>query len=242
MKIIICDDADIDLNSLSNAAKNWATSRHLQDVVSERRFSSTEDLLETWQAGLAMDVLFLDIQIPGEMSGMQLAKTIRETDGHVLIVFVTHFAEYACEGYCVNALRYLQKPIHEETVFECLDIAYRQWQFAQAESIVLETKKQTFVLPYREIFFIEAYAHYLIIHRAGLPPMRIRGRIADISRMLPEEMFIRCHRGFVVNVCYIRSISKTRMTLVGNLSVPIGEKYMENAFRKFRQYHQGVLL
>lgn len=242
MNIIICDDAEIYLNSLSNAVKNWAITRHLQDVVSEKRFTSTEDLLEAWQAGLTMDVLFLDIQIPGEMSGMQLAKTIREIDDHVIIVFVTNFSEYACEGYCVNALRYIQKPIHEEPVFECLDIAYHQWEFAQAESIVIETKKQTLVLPYRDILFIEAYAHYLTINRASQQPIQIRGRIADICRMLPQEVFIRCHRGFVVNLCYARSISKSCIILVGNHSIPIGEKYMQSAFEKFRQYYQGVLL
>ena len=48
------------------------------------------------------------------------------TSDRAIIIFVTNYSEYACEGYCVNALRYIQKPVNEKVVFECLDIAYRQ--------------------------------------------------------------------------------------------------------------------
>lgn len=242
MNIIICDDADMYLDRLRDTVMNWAARRNLRDAVLVRCFSSAEDLLETWQTGMSADVLFLDIQIPGEMSGMELAKIIREMDDHAIIVFVTNYAEYACEGYRVNALRYIQKPVSEEMIFECLDIAYHQWEFAQTQSIVIDTRKQTLVLPHRDILFIEAAAHYLCINRISQPPVQVRSRISDMCKILPEEIFIRCHRGFVVNLSHVRSVTKTSIVLVGDRVIPIGEKYRESAFEKFRKYHQGVLL
>ena len=55
-------------------------------------------------------------------------------------------------------------------------------------------------------------------------------------------MFVRCHRSYIVNILYARSISKRHIVMAGDYTVPIGEKYMSNALERFKQYYQGVTL
>lgn len=238
MNVIICDDEIVCLNTLKETVMNWSIYNELENAIAVQCFSSTEDLLNAWKAGLAIHVLFLDIQLPREMSGIELAKVIREKDDQATIVFITNYSEYACEGYYVNALRYIQKPVQNSSIYECLDIAYRQWQFSQSESLILKLKKQTYVLPFRDILYVEALAHYLAIHRTGKPSLQIRSTISALYRELPKEVFVQCHRGFIINVSYIRFMTKTTITLVGNHTIPIGSKYTDQVFSMFRQFYQ----
>ena len=110
MRVIICEDERCFQEALCNAIEEWKELTNHQDV-SCICFDSSEDLLASWEGGLSAELLFLDIQIPGELSGMALAKKIRQHDQTVSIVFVTNYADYVYEGYVVNALRYLKKPI-----------------------------------------------------------------------------------------------------------------------------------
>lgn len=238
MTVIICDDEIVYLNTLKETVTSWVMTHELENAIAVYCFSSTEDLLTAWKAGLAINVLFLDIQLPGEMSGIELAKVIREKDDQATIVFITNYSEYACDGYYVNALRYIQKPVHNSNIYECLDIAYRQWQLSQSESLILKLKKQTYVLPFRDIIYIEAFAHYLAINRTSKPPLQIRSTIPALYKELPKALFVQCHRGFIVNISYIRFMTKNAITLVGNHTIPIGSKYTDQVFSMFRQFYQ----
>lgn len=242
MNIIICDDDACYQKEIADAIGRWSIERHLCDAVITRCFSSTEDLWESRQNGLEIDVAFLDIEIPGELSGLEIARLIRKTDSQTAIIFITNYSEYACEGYSVNALRYFKKPISIPQLFECLDIAYRQWDYAQESSIFIDKRKQKILLPYKHLLYIEARAHYLVIYRTNQEPIEIRCRISDIIEKLPDKLFIQCHRGFVVNMLYIRNASRTTLTLAGGHQIPVGSRYAEAMFEKLKQYCQGMTI
>lgn len=242
MNVIICDDDGYYRNALNDSVHRWTDACRFSLTVVTHCFFSTEELLKAWKNGLVMDVVFLDIQIPGELSGLALAKKIRETDSQIPIVFVTNYAEFACDGYSVNALRYLKKPVDDLQVFECLDIAYRQWEFAQASSIFIDIRKQKIALPFKQIVYIEARAHYLTIYRTNGDSVEIRCKVGEILQKLPGELFVRCHRGFVVNLLYVRNLTKTLLILAGNIQIPLGTKYENYVFESFKRYYQGTSL
>ena len=105
MQIVVCDDEQIYLDIITQYIETWAMANgHLSSIVL-RSFLSSEDLYEEWEKGMPIDMLIIDIQIPGEMSGLQVAKQIFSQNEYIPIVFITNYAEYACEGYQVNALR-----------------------------------------------------------------------------------------------------------------------------------------
>ena len=102
MHVVICDDEPCFQEAVVNAVKKWmCTSGHYD--IRCTVFSSSEDLLERWSNGLSIDLLFLDIEIPGEISGMALAQKIRDTDHNLPIVFITNYLNYVYEGYVVGA-------------------------------------------------------------------------------------------------------------------------------------------
>ena len=88
MHVVICDDEPCFQEAVVNAVKKWMCTSGHSDIRCTV-FSSSEDLLERWSNGLSIDLLFLDIEIPGEISGMALAQKIRDTDHNLPIVFIT---------------------------------------------------------------------------------------------------------------------------------------------------------
>lgn len=137
MNLILCDDEQIFLDSLHQKIMNWAKrSRHISGIILHC-FTSSEDLLDAWQRGMTIDAMFLDIQIPGEMSGLAVAKEIHNDNEYLPIVFITSFGEYAEEGYKVNALRYLHKPVSEQAVSECMDILWHRWSLRSKVALLL---------------------------------------------------------------------------------------------------------
>lgn len=239
MHIIVCDDDQGSGHALCATISQWIASTQRTSIPSPQWFGSSEDLLEAWQKGLPIDLLFLDIQIPGEMSGLELAKYIRKVDANICIVFTTNFAEYACEGYSVNALRYLRKPVSSDDAAECLQIAYRQWSLAQGESMFLDMQRCKVILPYRHILCIESRGHYLFVHQAEGEPLKVRGTIGSVAQQLPEDMFIQCHRAFIISLRYVRSVTSVEVTLANGLTIPLGRKYITSVFRAIRVYCQG---
>ena len=92
MNIIICDDDRCVQETIAGAVDRWSLECNLNHAVVTYCFSSTEDLWEAWQKGLNVDLAFLDIEIPGELSGLELARLIRQTDNQVTIVFITNYS------------------------------------------------------------------------------------------------------------------------------------------------------
>lgn len=162
MRVIICEDERCFQEALCNAIEEWKEATNHQDV-SCICFDSSEDLLASWEGGLSAELLFLDIQIPGELSGMALAKKIRQHDQTVSIVFVTNYADYVYEGYVVNALRYLKKPICREDIYDCMEIAYRHFSLLSKDKISVLCRDRRLVLPFSDIIYVEIRSHYLCL-------------------------------------------------------------------------------
>ena len=207
MRIIICDDEKIYIDGMRASIERWCENKHVQ-IPPVSIYTSSEDAMEDNALSYAYDLAFLDIQFPGELSGLVLAQKLRDNNEHMSIVFTTNYRDYALEGYKVNALRYLLKPVCDEQVFECLDIAYRQWKLLQNESIMLSAADQTYNVLFKSICYVESKAHYLHVHLVdGEKEIRIRGKLSDFIGRLPEEEFVQCHRSFAVNLFYVQSIS-----------------------------------
>ena len=166
MNLALCDDEQVFLNSLSKKIMDWARrAGHTRGIIIHT-FSSSEELLEAWQHGMIIDALFLDIQIPGEMSGLTVAKEIHQINEHIPIVFITSYSEYAMEGYKFNALRFLHKPVSDQAVFECMDILWHRWLLRHTDCIMIHLPTQLLHLPMDLILYVESSGHYCLLHTA----------------------------------------------------------------------------
>ena len=240
MRIAICDDEIIYRIAIFQAIERWQKVNSINGLLI-KQYHSSEELLFDIENGQSYDVLFLDIQIPNEMGGIDLAKRIRELDECTQIVFFTNYSEYACEGYHVNALRYLHKPVHPEQVSECMNIAYRQWTSTQGKCFILENKSEKIVLRYKSVLYIESSGHSIIIHHIQKDnTINIRYKLSQILEKLPETIFVMCNRSYIVNIIYVRKIAYDKVIMSDGEEIAIGKRYRETLRVAFGKYFQGV--
>ncbi|MCH9275708.1 LytTR family DNA-binding domain-containing protein [Bifidobacterium amazonense] len=119
-RIAICDDNATDAAYVRALVERWAAARALETKV--ETFPSAERFLTRYEERQDFDVLLLDVEM-GAMDGVELAKTIRRSSKTVQIVFITGYSDYIAEGYDVEALNYLMKPIGERKLSGVLDRA-----------------------------------------------------------------------------------------------------------------------
>lgn len=239
MNIIICDDEEFYLKSIMDKINAWAEQNgHCSDIVTYL-FTSSEDLLDAWQHGLPVDALFLDIIIPGEMNGLSVAKEIHSYSEYTPIVFMTDYGEYALDGYKVNALRYLHKPVPAEAIYECMDIIWHSWTLQNKNCVLLDTPAQKLLLPANSIMYFEIKGHYCSIHTTSniAREYSLRLPIQQIQQKLPQQLIVKCHRSYLVNLLYVRHIEKNCIIMSDKARIPISRSYQKEFMECFRQFY-----
>lgn len=239
MHIMLLDDSASDRLALKRSIEEWADARN-KPALQFTQFSSSEDLLGHWTKHPQVDILFLDIQIPNEISGMELAQRIRAADKRIIIIFVSNYSEYASDGYELSALWYLKKPISLEKISKCMNRAFDQLGDTQEQGIPLEATSGPFILYPRELRSIEVKKNYLNLSLSTLSvPVTVRMPLKQLLSLLPQARFVQCHRSFAVNLRYVRRFTLTEAVLTGDATVPLGEKYLDQARSAFSRYSQG---
>ena len=239
MNIVICDDEAVYRKSIHDNILDWDSRNDHAGSVSVREFASSEDLLEAWANGFRADLLILDIKMPQELSGLEVARKIRNMDSDVLIAFITNYVDYACEGYEVDAVRYILKPVKQESVFECLDMSWKRCRMFHADSLTVQSGGCAFRVSPRRITYIEVRGHVVTIHMSDRESAQTYGNLAEILRKLPSEMISQCHKSYAVNVMYISMMRPDGITLTDGAVIPMGRKYISQIASMFNRLFLG---
>ena len=180
-----------------------------------------------------VDLLFLDIQMP-ELSGMEFSRMLPPT---TRIVFTTAFEQYALDGYRVNALDYLLKPISYTSFLEAARKAL-QWfelmhrQFDERESIFVKSDYNLVQIELRNILYIEGLKDYIKIYEEGAAkPILSLMSMKSMEEQLPASRFMRVHRSYIVQKDKIRVIDRGRIVF-GKTYIPVSDSYKQ-AFQDF---------
>ncbi|MDY4145182.1 MAG: LytTR family DNA-binding domain-containing protein, partial [Bacilli bacterium] len=213
----ICDDNNIDSNYVSNLVNKWANERKYQ--INIDIFDSAEAFLFHYDGNKDYDILLLDIEMK-KMDGVTLAREIRKTNKSVQIVFITGYSDYIADGYDVEALHYLMKPLKEEKLFVVLDRAVNR--IIQNEKyLLLNYYDETIRIPLHEIVYIDVDRNYVTIH--SNQDYTIKKTLGKIEKEL-DKRFFRIGRSVIVNLKYISRVTKTDVFLANNtiLQLPRG--------------------
>lgn len=178
-----------------------------------------------------VDLMFLDIQMP-EITGLSFVKSLEHKP---LFMFTTAYPDYALEGFELDAIDYLLKPIAYDRFEKGVEKALEYYKIKQNSDVAeselenehffVKANQKLIKLSYSEIYYVEAFADYVKIFLADKKIVTLQ-TMKNMERKLPPEMFSRVHRSFIVNRKHVASFS-TSVCEVNEVKIPIGKNYKE---------------
>lgn len=189
-----------------------------------------------------VDIMFLDIKMP-EMSGMDLLKSLKSPPK---VVLTTAHDEYALEGYELDIVDYLLKPIRFERFLKAVNKVQQIQNPLQASGTVPKEIDETFYvrsdrklirIDPGDVSYIESFRNYLTIHM-GKRKIVIYGTLASIEEELhPNPYFIQVHKSFIVNTRFVNEVGNSMIRFKDNSEIPIGGNYKDSVLQALRIFN-----
>lgn len=225
--IAICDDEINIASSLKEQVeKIFVKGEH---EVSINTFSSAEAFLFEYSGNNSYNILLLDVEMK-DMNGIQLAKRLRIKGFIGEIIFITSHFEFCGEGYEVDALHYLIKPVSTGKLAEVIEKAIEKL-LVEPPSIVINCNGETVKLYEIDIIYVEAYLHYITIYTEK-GDYKIKENISAFEEKL-SNIFYKTHRSYLVSLKHIIRISRTSVTVKGNKELPLSRGKYDDINRAF---------
>ena len=232
MRIAVVDDEQAMREQLADYIRRF--SEETKNSFEISLFPSADALLHDYKP--EYDIIVFDIDMPGT-NGMDAARKVRETDGHVTILFVTNMAQYAINGYEVDAVDYVIKPIGYYDFSMKLQKTLRRRNRQQDEQLVIDSTEGLLRMPVADILYVEVMGHYLVYHTRNRAA-RARGSMKESEALLLRHHFCRCHKSFLVNLAHIVNIRPGEV-LAGTASVPLGRAYKDALMSDYLRFLRG---
>lgn len=225
MKItcILIDDEPFALNILEDDLLDF------DNVEVIEKFNSPVDVPDFLQKQ-DVDLIFSDIQMP-EMLGTQFIRALKNPP---LVIFTTAYHQYAVEGFELNAVDYLMKPIRKERLAAALKKVEDQLLFREKlqeaieeNYIVINVEYQKVKLFFEEILYIEGLKDYVKIYLINrVHPLLTRSNLRGMEAKLPEKHFTRIHNSYIINKQKIVAFQHSKVTL-SSVELPVGKMYVD---------------
>jgi DNA-binding LytR/AlgR family response regulator len=203
--------------------------------------SSAFEAIEELEKGV-VQLVFLDINMP-KLSGISLIRTL---DHPPEIVFTTAYPEYALEGFELDAVDYLVKPISFERFMKSVNKATRRFEMRvkqtngisgeESSFLIIKADGKIYRLQLAEIMLLEALGDYVRIHTpAGM--ITTHDTLKNLEKSLPADLFLRVHRSYVIALEKIRFLEGNRLR-IGELDIPVGQSYRDPLLKYLQQRSQ----
>lgn len=250
IRIAIVEDEVPHAKLLEQHIESWRQHNGIKEILL-RHFCHAQAFLFAWEEE-TYDMIFLDIQMPG-INGMEAARKIRETDRGVKLVFTTGITDYLQEGYEVDAIRYLLKPITQEKVWQCLDKLLQETP--PVPQLIFQTREGIVKLSEQEIEYFEARGHYTVCHLvpdrqqpqhagagSGVSDMELRKNGCEVQlregfnalcARLCQRPFIRCHRSYLCHIRHIHRVERKELILESGQRIPVSRGMYEQVVKAF---------
>jgi DNA-binding LytR/AlgR family response regulator len=185
-----------------------------------------------------IQLMFIDINMP-DISGMEFVKSLTNKP---YIVFTTAYSEYAVEGFQVDAVDYLLKPITFSNFLKAatkvknlIDLNSKnkkESNQATANHLFVKSEYKLIRIELDDIKYIESQHEYIKIHLINSNPVITQLSMKSIEEQLPTDRFMRIHRSYIVNLAKVSVIERSRIVFDSNIYIPVSEQYKV----KFQEY------
>lgn len=219
MKCVIIDDEPLALDIL----EKYISAFPVLELVG--KFDDAVEGARYLQAN-PVDLLFVDIQMP-DVTGLQL---VTKLEKRPMVVFTTAYKKFAYEGFELEAVDYLLKPIAIERFEKAVQKAVALFGLKNKrnidESIVVRSEYKAIKIALNDIAYIEGMEDYIKIHlMSSRHPVLTLMSLKGILESLPEETFSRIHRSYIVANAQVKSIQNKKVTLYSGHELPVSDSY-----------------
>lgn len=226
---IIEDDASA-RNVLKGYIERYGEERGTEFAVN--CYGDALTFFESYRRG--SDIIFMDIELPN-LNGMDAAKRLRENDCAAVLIFVTNMAQFAVNGYEVNALDFVVKPLAYPVFCMKMDRALRAVDASIPHKITVSVPGKVVRLYVRDLCYVEVMGHKLIYHTES-EVFEGRGVMNVEEERLREYHFLRCNSCYLVNPQQIKTVSKEAVLMRNGESLPISHSKRKKFFSDFAEY------
>jgi len=205
----------------------------LELVAECRNVSETMEVMSNTE----IQLLFIDINMPG-MSGMEFVKSLHNKP---YIVFTTAYSEYAVDGFDVEAVDYLLKPISFVNLLKAankvkalMDLKANNHKGIKEESasfMFVKSAYKSIRIDFNNIKYIESQHEYIKIHLLNNESVTTKMSLKSIEELLPANKFVKVHRSFIVNISEVSVIVRNRIVFENRIYIPVSEQY-KGSFQK----------
>ena len=235
LNCIIIDDEPLAANLLTSYARKIPFLNLIGTYNSA--IEAIKDLKEN-----DVKLVFLDIQMP-ELSGIEFAKIVSKD---TKVIFTTAFDKYALEGYRVNALDYLIKPIEykdflnaSNKALEYFSTIRRNTTFSKDRFVYVKSDYKLVQIDFDDILYFEGMKDYVRIYlEGGNKPITSLLNLKRLETILPYPEFMRIHRSYIIHMSKVKLVDSSRFVF-GETLIPIAESYKDKVQQYFEAHSLG---
>lgn len=230
MKIAVCDDSFEFRKELLDRIQQ---SIPMSEEITFYEFSSSEELLESYDEEIRYDIIFLDVEM-AETSGIDAGIRIRTIDKKVIIIFVSNYSKYAIPAYDCEAFYFVVKPVVQKKFENILSKAIEKYKLIH-QYYIIKNKSGIRKIPVKDILFIEIYRKHLIFHMINGRYETI-GKISDALCQLCQYGFCQVHQGYLVNMNHIKAFTGYDIILDNGEKVMMSVRKKSDVLRIYADY------
>lgn len=216
MNIAICDDVEMERSILRCMLEDTLGRRKEEIHILE--YESGEAVLEDYtEEEERFSLIFLDIYMDG-ITGVETARKLRASGCKSHLVFLTTSPDFAIEGYEVDAVGYLLKPVREDMLQNLFD---RILLPAHRQQIGLKCGREYRYVYLDDILWAESKNHNVYIHLRDNTVIDMRGKLDEVQKLMNAGCMLRCHQSYLVNMSYITNVDENGFKIQDGSHVPI---------------------
>lgn len=229
MKIAICDDEEYYIIRIKELMSKCCIDKNKLNFY---KFKSGEEFLHDFEAN-KYDVIILDIEMK-ELSGLDVAKHIRNLDNTVIIAFLTSHQEFATLGYEVNAFRYILKGQPEGLYIRQFTSIFNEYKQTHI-TFPVQTKTALYNIAVSDIQYFEVFKRMIVIHTTT-NKYEFYGKISDIENDERLIGFVKPHKSYYINLAFIDHIEIDTIIMNNNEKVLLSRNYKQSVTEHFLSY------
>lgn len=234
IRIAIVEDEKEERDQIREFVRRFSCENKIEIITEE--FSDGAQLVQEYERNF--DVLFLDIEMEN-LNGIETAREIRKKDKDVTILFITNLFQYAIEGYEVEAIDFVIKPVNYVSFASRMEKVLKRLEQKARRLVLFQVKKETVMLNAHDIVLVETSNKKTII-RMEEEAVSCSESMQEIQSKLEPYGFYRCHSGFLVNMNYIKKLGSDTV-LVSKFEVPVSKHRKKDFYQAVAAY-QGMRL